>query len=66
MSLVLKDVRPALARGEDALEPMPSVDVVRNRPLTGSARGYADLDWTALGLVAAQEARLNGTPPVAG
>jgi hypothetical protein len=25
-------------------------------------RGYADLDWTALGLIAALEAGLNATP----
>jgi hypothetical protein len=66
MSLVPRDVRPALAKGEDALEPMPSVEAVRNRLITGRARGYVDLDWTALGLVAAQEAELNGTPLVAG
>jgi hypothetical protein len=37
---------------------MPSVSVVRDRLITGIARGYADLDWSALGLVAAQEAGL--------
>jgi hypothetical protein len=44
---------------------MPSVNVVRDRLITGIARGYADLDWTALGLVAAEEAGLNLTLPVA-
>jgi hypothetical protein len=28
------------------------------------ARGYASLDWTALGMVAAQEAGLSVEPPV--
>ena len=37
---------------------MPSVSVVRDRLITGIARGYAELDWSALGLVAAQEAGL--------
>ena len=64
MPLVLKDVRLALAEAESAGAPMPSVDVVRDRLITGIARGYADLDWTALGLVAAQEAGLNVAPPV--
>jgi 3-hydroxyisobutyrate dehydrogenase-like beta-hydroxyacid dehydrogenase len=65
MSLVLKDVRLALAEAESAGAPMPSVNVVRDRLITGIARGYADLDWTALGLVATQEAGLNVTPLVA-
>jgi 3-hydroxyisobutyrate dehydrogenase-like beta-hydroxyacid dehydrogenase len=56
--LALKDVRLALAEAEAASVPMPSVSVVRDRLITGIARGYADLDWSALGLVAAQEAGL--------
>jgi hypothetical protein len=35
---------------------MPSVGIVRDRMITGIARGYADLDWTALGLIATEEA----------
>ena len=58
MPLVLKDVRLALAEAENAGAPMPSVNVVRDRLITGIARGYADLDWTALGLIAAEEAGL--------
>jgi 3-hydroxyisobutyrate dehydrogenase-like beta-hydroxyacid dehydrogenase len=61
MPLVLKDVRLALAEAEIAGAPMPSVNVVRDRLITGIARGYAELDWTALGLVAAEEAGLNDT-----
>jgi len=56
--LVLKDARLALAEAETAGAPMPSVDVVRDRLITGIARGYGDLDWTALGLIAAEEAGL--------
>jgi 3-hydroxyisobutyrate dehydrogenase-like beta-hydroxyacid dehydrogenase len=59
MPLVLKDVRLALAEAENAGAPMPSVDVVRDRLITGIARGHAALDWSALGLVAAEEAGLN-------
>ncbi|HTV30806.1 MAG TPA: NAD(P)-dependent oxidoreductase [Xanthobacteraceae bacterium] len=60
--LVLKDVRLALAEAEEAGAPMPSVDVVRDRLITGIARGYGDLDWTALGLIAAEEAGLQTSP----
>jgi 3-hydroxyisobutyrate dehydrogenase-like beta-hydroxyacid dehydrogenase len=62
LPLVLKDTRLALAEAEAAGVPMPSVSVVRDRLITGIARGYADLDWTALGLIAAQEAGLISTP----
>ncbi len=64
MPLVLKDVRLALAEAENAGAPMPSVSVVRDRLITGIARGYAGLDWTALGLIAAEEAGLHVAPPV--
>jgi 3-hydroxyisobutyrate dehydrogenase-like beta-hydroxyacid dehydrogenase len=56
LPLALKDVRLALAEAEDAAAPMPSVSVVRDRLITGIARGHADLDWTGLGLIAAEEA----------
>jgi 3-hydroxyisobutyrate dehydrogenase-like beta-hydroxyacid dehydrogenase len=64
LPLVLKDVRLALAEAEKAGVPMPSVGVVRDRLITGIARGYADLDWTALGLIAAEEAGLYAVPSV--
>jgi hypothetical protein len=38
----------------DAQEPMPSADLVGGRPITGSARDYADPNWAAVGLVAAR------------
>jgi hypothetical protein len=44
---------------------MPSVGVVHDRMITGMARGYANLDWSALGLIAAEEAGLRGAPQVA-
>src|ERR1700682_5127517 len=64
LPLVLKDVRLALAEAENAGVPMPSVGVVRDRLITGIARGYGDLDWTALGLIAAEEAGLYAVPSV--
>jgi 3-hydroxyisobutyrate dehydrogenase-like beta-hydroxyacid dehydrogenase len=64
MPLALKDVRLALAEAESTGTPMPSVNVVRDRLITGIARGYGGLDWTALGLIAAEEAGLHVAPPV--
>ena len=64
LPLVLKDVRLALAEAENAGAPMPSVGVVRDRLITGIARGYAGLDWTALGLIAQEEAGLYPVPSV--
>jgi 3-hydroxyisobutyrate dehydrogenase-like beta-hydroxyacid dehydrogenase len=64
LPLVLKDVRLALAEAEKAGVPMPSVSVVRDRLITGIARGYGELDWTALGLIAAEEAGLYALPSV--
>jgi 3-hydroxyisobutyrate dehydrogenase-like beta-hydroxyacid dehydrogenase len=63
LPLALKDVRLALAEADAAAVPMPSVSVVRDRLITGIARGYADLDWSALGLVAAEEAGLGADAP---
>jgi 3-hydroxyisobutyrate dehydrogenase-like beta-hydroxyacid dehydrogenase len=63
MPLALKDVRLALAEAEKAGVPMPSVSVVRDRLITGIARGYAVLDWTALGLVAAEESGIEAPCP---
>jgi 3-hydroxyisobutyrate dehydrogenase-like beta-hydroxyacid dehydrogenase len=64
LPLVLKDVRLALAEAEQAGAPMPSVGVVRDRLITGIARGHGELDWTALGLIAAEEAGLYAVPTV--
>jgi 3-hydroxyisobutyrate dehydrogenase-like beta-hydroxyacid dehydrogenase len=65
LPLVLKDVRLALAEAEKAGAPMPSVGVVRDRLITAIARGYGELDWTALGLIAAEEAGIFPVSPVA-
>jgi 3-hydroxyisobutyrate dehydrogenase-like beta-hydroxyacid dehydrogenase len=66
LPLVLKDVRLALAEAEQAGAPMPSVGVVRDRLITAIARGYGELDWTALGLIAAEEAGLVPAATVTG
>jgi 3-hydroxyisobutyrate dehydrogenase-like beta-hydroxyacid dehydrogenase len=63
MPLALKDVHLALAEADGSGVPLPSVQVVQDRLTTGIARGYADLDWSALGLIAAQEAGLDVAPP---
>jgi 3-hydroxyisobutyrate dehydrogenase-like beta-hydroxyacid dehydrogenase len=65
LPLALKDVRLALTEAESVGVPLPSLGVVRDRMITGIARGYAELDWTALGLVAAEEAGIHATPAVA-
>jgi 3-hydroxyisobutyrate dehydrogenase-like beta-hydroxyacid dehydrogenase len=56
--LALKDVRLALEAAERASVPMPTLSVVRDRLITGIARGYSQRDWTALGKLAEEEAGL--------
>src|SRR5258705_6233086 len=55
LPLVLKDVRLALAEAEKAGVPMPSVSGVRERLITGVARGYAGREWTAPRPIAAAD-----------
>jgi 3-hydroxyisobutyrate dehydrogenase-like beta-hydroxyacid dehydrogenase len=63
LPLALKDVSLALAEAEREAVPMPSVSIVRDRLLSGIARGYAEFDWTALGLIAAEDAGLQAPLP---
>ena len=65
LPLALKDVRLALAEADSAGVPMPSVGVVHDRMMSAIARGYAELDWTALALIAAEEAGAPISRPVA-
>jgi 3-hydroxyisobutyrate dehydrogenase-like beta-hydroxyacid dehydrogenase len=58
MPLGLKDIKLALAEAEEAAVPMPTLNVVRDRLIEGIDHGYADLDWSALGLVASDAAGL--------
>jgi 3-hydroxyisobutyrate dehydrogenase-like beta-hydroxyacid dehydrogenase len=57
--LALKDIRLVLAEADAANVPMPTVGVVHDRLVTGMARGYAGMDWSALGRLAAEEAGLD-------
>jgi 3-hydroxyisobutyrate dehydrogenase-like beta-hydroxyacid dehydrogenase len=57
--LALKDVNLALRAAEAVSVPMPSVSVARDRLLAGIARGYGDLDWSALAKVAAADAGID-------
>lgn len=54
--LGLKDVRMLLQAAERLETPLPFASVVRDQFLSALARGYADLDWSALALVAEENA----------
>jgi 3-hydroxyisobutyrate dehydrogenase-like beta-hydroxyacid dehydrogenase len=58
--LALKDLRLALAEAERHAVPMPAASLVHDRLVGMVARGMADLDWSALGLLAALDAGLDG------
>jgi len=60
MPLGLKDVRLALAAAEAARVPMPTASLIRDQLVSGIARGHGNLDWSALGRVAAENAGLQG------
>jgi 3-hydroxyisobutyrate dehydrogenase-like beta-hydroxyacid dehydrogenase len=64
--LALKDVRLALSEADAAGVPMPSLDIVHNRLVAGVARGQGGLDWSALALIAAEEAGLETNNPKSG
>jgi 3-hydroxyisobutyrate dehydrogenase-like beta-hydroxyacid dehydrogenase len=57
--LAIKDLRLALAEAERAAVPMPAAALVHDRLVAMVARGWADLDWSALGLLAAVDAGLD-------
>jgi 3-hydroxyisobutyrate dehydrogenase-like beta-hydroxyacid dehydrogenase len=56
--LAIKDLRLALAETERAAVPMPAASLVHDRLVGMAARGWADLDWSALGLLATVDAGL--------
>jgi 3-hydroxyisobutyrate dehydrogenase-like beta-hydroxyacid dehydrogenase len=58
MPLGLKDIRSVLAAAEAKDVPMPVASLVRDHFISGIARGGADLDWSALARVAAENAGL--------
>jgi 3-hydroxyisobutyrate dehydrogenase-like beta-hydroxyacid dehydrogenase len=59
--LAVKDVRLALAEAEQTAVPMPSASLVHDRLVALTARGWSQLDWSALGLLAATDAGLETT-----
>jgi 3-hydroxyisobutyrate dehydrogenase-like beta-hydroxyacid dehydrogenase len=58
--LAVKDLRLALAEAEHLAVPMPAACLVHDRLVATIARGWVELDWSALGLLAASDA---GLPP---
>jgi 3-hydroxyisobutyrate dehydrogenase-like beta-hydroxyacid dehydrogenase len=56
--LAVKDLRLALAEAERDAVPMPAASLVHDRLVAMVARGWAELDWSGLGLLAAVEAGL--------
>src|ERR1700722_4671979 len=58
LPLGLKDIRLVMQAAESQSVPMPIASVVRDRFLTAMARGNANKDWSALGLIAMQDAGL--------
>jgi 3-hydroxyisobutyrate dehydrogenase-like beta-hydroxyacid dehydrogenase len=64
--LAVKDLRLALAAAELASVPMPVTSIVHDRLVALIARGWSDLDWSALGLLAADEAGLTSAQPATG
>lgn len=61
LPLGLKDVRLVLQAAEAVDAPMPFASVVRDQLLSALARGYGELDWSALALVAAENAGVKKT-----
>ncbi len=58
LELGLKDVRSVLAAAEAKAVPMAVASVVRDHFISAIARGGADLDWSGLARVAAEDAGL--------
>lgn len=56
--LAAKDLRLALVEAELARVPMPVAAIVRDRLVATEARGWSELDWSALGKLAAADAGL--------
>ena len=60
LPLGLKDVELVLKTGGEARAPMPVAAILRDRLLSSIAKGREEMDWSALALVARDEA---GLPP---
>jgi 3-hydroxyisobutyrate dehydrogenase-like beta-hydroxyacid dehydrogenase len=55
----LKDLNLALAAAEAVAVPMPVASLIRDHFLTAIARGYQELDGSALARIAAENAGLS-------
>jgi 3-hydroxyisobutyrate dehydrogenase-like beta-hydroxyacid dehydrogenase len=64
--LAVKDLRLALAEAERHAVPMPAASLVHDRLVGMIARGWGDLDWSALGLLAARDAGLASSATAGG
>ena len=53
-----KDINLVLAAGEEMKVPMPTASLIHDRMVQAIAQGNADLDWSALGKIAAEAAGL--------
>jgi 3-hydroxyisobutyrate dehydrogenase-like beta-hydroxyacid dehydrogenase len=62
--LAAKDLRLALAEAEHAAVPMPVTSLVHDRLVSLMARGWGELDRSALGLLAAEDAGLARSHPM--
>ena len=58
MALGFKDVRLAIAAAETLQVPMPIASLIRDRFISGLARGEGDSDWAALARIAARDSGL--------
>ena len=56
--LAVKDLRLALGEAELLAVPMAAASLVHDRLVVMVARGWAELDWSVLGLLAAVDAGL--------
>jgi 3-hydroxyisobutyrate dehydrogenase-like beta-hydroxyacid dehydrogenase len=59
LELGLKDVRLALEAAEATATPVPLASLIRDHLVSGIARGYGDLDWSALARVVADDAGIS-------
>jgi len=62
LPLGLKDVRLLLQAAEHLATPLPFASVVRDQFLSALARGHGDLDWSAIALVAEENAGIAKRP----
>ena len=54
----LKDMRLALAAGDEVTTPLPTASLIRDQYLRAMAHGWGDLDWAALAKLSAANAGL--------